>query len=230
MYQEILDNIPFELDRERLMHKLRLKPGRSYAQDLPRLAGEAEAIARPKAFYKVAFIEAREDNVLKIDGIPFTSQVLSVNLQNTHRVFPYTATCGTELETWAKSLDDMLWRYWADVIMEMALRAAINTLKTHIETRYQLPKSSAMSPGSLEDWPIEEQRQLFMLLGDTAETVGVRLTDSCLMIPAKSISGIRFATEESFESCQLCPREGCPSRRAPYDAELYKRKYDKRSK
>ena len=57
------------------------------------------------------------------------------------------------------------------------------------------------------------------------ERLGVRLTDSLLMIPSKSVSGIRFPTEQTFASCQLCPRAGCPSRQAPYDATLYDKKY-----
>ena len=84
-----------------------------------------------------------------------------------------------------------------------------------------------MSPGSLADWPLQEQRQLFTILGNTWDTVGVRLTDSLLMVPIKSVSGIRFPTESSFESCQLCPRAQCPGRRAPYDAGLYDLKYRK---
>lgn len=36
------------------------------------------------------------------------------------------------------------------------------------------------------------------------------------MVPVKSVSGIFFPTEIKFESCQLCPREVCISRRAPY--------------
>ena len=36
-----------------------------------------------------------EDSVV-VDGITFKSRVLRVNLEQTHRVFPYLATCGTE--------------------------------------------------------------------------------------------------------------------------------------
>ena len=82
-----------------------------------------------------------------------------------------------------------------------------------------------MSPGSLADWPLEQQRALFAVLGDTEGLIGVRLAESCLMIPTKSVSGMRFPTETSFESCQLCPRAVCPGRRAPYDKGLYDRKY-----
>jgi predicted transcriptional regulator len=45
------------------------------------------------------------------------------------------------------------------------------------------------------------------------------------MVPSKSVSGILFPTEQTFASCQLCPREGCPSRQAPYDPALYDKKY-----
>jgi hypothetical protein len=79
-----------------------------------------------------------------------------------------------------------------------------------------------MSPGSLEDWPISEQPKLFSLFGDTERSVGVKLTDSLLMIPRKSISGILFPSEEGFVSCRLCPRENCPSRKALYDREAGK--------
>jgi hypothetical protein len=49
--------------------------------------------------------------------------------------------------------------------------------------------------------------------------------DSLMMDPVQSISGIIFPTETSFESCQLCPRENCPGRRAAYDKNLYEKKY-----
>ena len=79
---------------------------------------------------------------------------------------------------------------------------------------------SAMNPGSLEDWPISEQRQLFSILGDVESLIGVRLTDSFLMLPIKSVSGVYFPKEITFQSCQLCPRERCQGRRAPYDEKL----------
>ena len=77
-----------------------------------------------------------------------------------------------------------------------------------------------MAPGSLEDWPITQQEELFSLFGKRETAIGVRLTEKCVMVPAKSISGILFPAEVKFESCQLCPRERCFRRRAPYDSSL----------
>lgn len=82
-----------------------------------------------------------------------------------------------------------------------------------------------MAPGSLADWPPTQQRELFSLLGDLEKAIGVHLTDSCLMVPNKFAAGVRFAVEESFESCELCGVGDCPRRRAPHDSELYERKY-----
>jgi hypothetical protein len=82
-----------------------------------------------------------------------------------------------------------------------------------------------MAPGSLEDWPIYEQRPLFDYLWDTEQAIGVRLLDSLLMDPGQTVSGIFFPTESTFESCQLCGRENCPNRKAPFDPDLYEQKF-----
>lgn len=230
MEEVVLDNIAFRLDFPSLMKRLRIKEGSRYEEDLRRLADEAEAVARPKGFYRLAFIERKGDNSVVLEGTVLTSRVLRVNLEEAHRVFVYVATCGLELDEWSRSITDMLGRYWADTIKETALVSAIQALEEDIVARYSPGKTSTMSPGSLEDWPLEGQKPLFELLGDTEGAIGVRLTESLVMVPTKSVSGILFPTEENFESCQLCPRETCPGRRSPYDPGLYERRYLERSK
>jgi hypothetical protein len=79
-----------------------------------------------------------------------------------------------------------------------------------------------MSPGSLMDWPLEEQKPLFSLLKGAEKLIGVRLTENLLMIPRKSVSGIFFPTEVTFLSCQLCRREKCEWRKARYNEGLAK--------
>jgi hypothetical protein len=207
------------------MKKLRIKEGSSSVETLERIASDAQAIARPKAIYKVAFIESKGDDYLVADGITLTSRVLRVNIEQAHRVFPFVATCGAELDEWSSSIDDILQSYWADTIKEMALRSAIQALNKDLEGRFRPGRISRMSPGSLSDWPLREQRNLFALLGNPQDAVGVELTESLMMVPIKSVSGIWFPTEVDFASCQLCPREICPARKAPYDKTLYDRKY-----
>lgn len=228
MERIILDDIPCQFEAERLMERLHIAPDRPEATELAAVVRDAEAVARPKAVYQLSFIEERGENTVVIDGITFTSRVLQVNLEETHRIFAYTATCGTELDEWEQSLDDVLHQYWADSLKEQALRQAVRHMNRDMDERFQLGRTSSMNPGSLPDWPLRQQRPLFELLGGPEELIGVHLTESCLMVPNKSVSGIRFPTETSFASCQLCPRPNCVGRRAPYDAELYERRYASR--
>ena len=220
-----LDRIPFQIDLDQLLKRLHTKEHRQYVEEVKRLASDAQAVGRPKALYKVAFVESRGDDYVVLDGVMFTSRVLRVNLDRAHRVFAYVATCGMELQEWADSIDDVLDRYWAETIKEMALRSATGALEDHLAELYRPGRTATMSPGRLPEWPLKQQRPLFTLLGNPRDSIGVQLTDSFLMIPTKSASGIRFPTQEGFESCQLCPRKHCPGRRAPYDKDLYDRRY-----
>ncbi len=225
----LLTDIPFSLDRDELAQKARVQAGSSFDQELAQLAAHAETIARPKAMFKLAFVDCAGDDRVQIDGLTFTSRVLRVNLDQVHRVFAYIATGGMELETWERSLDDILHQYWVEKIQELALQAAHRAMLEHIQARFAPGHLSTMNPGSLSDWPLQEQRPLFALLGDPAAAIGVQLSDSFLMTPAKSISGIKFPTETRYENCQLCPRPECPGRRAPYDQTLYARQYAPRA-
>ena len=221
----VLDNIPFRIEIDRLAKKLRIDSKSRHLDNLKRLVEEAQIIGKPKALCKTSYIESKGDDYVIVEGVRLTSRVLRVNLEHAHRVFPYVATCGTELQEWATSFGDILERYWAEIIQEEALRVAIRVLNEHLSTHYRPGSTSSMSPGRLAAWPLDEQRNLFALLGDTEGSIGVHLTESLLMVPTKSVSGIRFPTEESFESCQLCPRERCAGRHAPYDKGLYDKKY-----
>jgi len=221
----ILENIPFNPELPPVFKRLHIKENSQDAAEFKSLFAEAQAIANPKAMYKLASIDEKDEAMVIIDGIHFTSRVLSVNLASAQRVFPFLGTCGMELEEWSNSISDVFIGYWAEAIKELALYAALEALDTHLKDRFRPGSVSSMSPGSLQDWPISEQKPLFNLMGNTYDKIGVKLTESFLMIPTKSVSGIRFPMDETFESCQLCPRQSCPNRRAPYDETLYEKRY-----
>jgi Vitamin B12 dependent methionine synthase, activation domain len=221
----VLDPLPFQLEFTSLQQALHIRPGSEAEQDLRRLVDIAESIARPKAIYKLAFIDTKEDQAVVLDGIRFTSRVLRVNLDTAQRVFAYVATSGLELEAWADAQEDFLARFWADSINQAVLGAALKSFREFLTAQFAVSQLSAMNPGSLADWPLREQRPLFSLLGDVQAAIGVSLTPSLLMTPTKSVSGILFPSEETFASCQLCPREACPNRRAAYDPMLFEKRY-----
>lgn len=221
----LTETITFTLDLDDLAKRLRVRAGGEDESVLRGLADEALAIGRPKAIYRAVKVASLTDDTVTVDGFVFTSRVLRVNLGSTQIVYPFVATCGSELQDWSDGIKDWLLHYWAEMIKEDALRCALEAFRAHLQAQYPLGHTSTMSPGSLEDWPISQQAVLFALLGNLVDQCGVRLTDTMLMIPSKTVSGIVFETDASFESCMLCPRENCPGRRAPYDETLYERAY-----
>jgi hypothetical protein len=176
----------------------------------------ARGLIQPRGAYDAAFVGARGEKTVEIAGIMFDSPLLRKNLERANKVFPYIITVGPELERAAAVQGDLLKQYYLEEIANFALEKAAGWLAGHFESRFGVTGLASLSPGSLADWPITEQPKLFSIFGDTETLIGVRLTDSLLMIPRKSISGIFFPSEEGFVACQLCDRERCPGRKAPW--------------
>ena len=223
---EILDNIPFKLELGVVLKKLSPNKENKYLEGIVQeLIELVRPVAKPKAVYEVSYVEKKDEDSLEIGGIKFTSRVLRVNLDKVERVFPYIATCGTELDEVPVSPDDFMRYYCLDTIKEIVLRSAISYLGEYLTKKYALGQLSRMSPGSgsVDDWPLAQQRALFSIFGEVEDLIGVRLTEHLVMIPLKSVSGICFPTQIKFESCQLCPREACIGRRAPYNPDLAKK-------
>lgn len=238
----ILDEIPFQISLQETFQALRIRsgtsrsgtsrPGRSgntQIDQVRRMYEKAREIARPKAVFRPVRVEERTEDQITLDGVTFHSRVLQVNTRDVHRMFAFAASCGQELEEWKNGFENLIESYYADQINALALQAAREALHAHLRQRYQLTESSTMNPGSLEDWPISEQVPLFKLLDGGPEAIGMELLPSMLMSPGQSVSGLRFASQGDFTSCQLCPIENCPHRKAPFQPGLYQEKYQNAS-
>ena len=184
------------------------------------MISEASRIAVPKAIYSVASSETKNGGAF-VGGVFVRSALMKKNFTGLSRVFPFVATSGKELEKWAHGFDsDPLSQYIADEINKSFLHAFITDFKNELISMYGVSgRFPSMNPGSLEkEWSIKGQDELFSMLGGrkcVEKYTGVVLTDSFLMLPSKSVSGIYFETETDYENCKLCPRDNCPNRRAP---------------
>jgi hypothetical protein len=216
---EILQNLTTQIDPEAVRTSLRLdRQGDS--QLAQRLIDKAKTLIEPKAAFKVCYIEKKLQNAVMVDGLRLESKVLRKNLNEAQRIFPYVVSIGAALEQATGKMNDLLEAYYLDVIGNIALTAVRKQLQDYLCSKFALKKISFMSPGSLQDWPVEAQSQLFQLLPEVEASIGVRLNKSFLMIPTKSVSGIYFQTEVSFFNCQLCRRGRCPGRKARYNEDL----------
>jgi len=218
---EVLNSIPVELELTEVLKRLRMRQQSKYVEEIVQeLIELVRPAVRPRAVYEVCYVDNRNEDSLYIGGVKFTSRLLRVNLDKVERVFPYVATCGRELDAITIPSSDFMKSYCLDMIKEMVLRSARDYLKDYLKRIYALPQISSMNPGSLKSWPITQQEGLFSIFGNVEELIGVKLTEAFLMVPLKSLSGIFFPTRVEFVSCQLCPREVCEGRKAPYDPEL----------
>ena len=225
---EVFKSIPIALGFDQVLEWLRLSRQSKYVEaTVQQLIEITRPAVKPKAIYEVCYVCDKNEDSLNIGGVRFTSRVLRVNLDKVERVFPYVATCGRELDEIVLPANDLMTSYCLNTIKEVVLHSALDYLEDYLKRTYALPQLSRMNLGSLESWPIVQQKQLFSIFGNVEELIGVKLTDSYAMVPTKSVSGIYFATEIQFDSCQLCPREVCSQRRAPYAPDLagkYRRK------
>jgi len=215
----VIDNIQIKLDADAVRKRLHLKRD-SDLKAVKNLVATAQPLIEPKVLYKVCYIEEKLDDGVVVGGLHLISNVLRKNLDQIERVFPFVITIGNKFGENLDTCDDILEKFFLDTIGNVALTQVRKALNDHLKQKYALEKTAFMAPGSLPNWPIEQQKPLFELFGDVQATIGVKLTDSFLMLPAKSVSGIYFPTETSFFSCQLCPRERCDSRKAKYSEKL----------
>lgn len=190
-------------------------------EELLELMEEADRFAEPLVWFGVCPVEGEG----LVNGVSTGSQLVEERLKEKRRAFPYIATCGPMLEKWAETYQhDYLLGFWADEIKKKFLNQVAVAFRAHLKEHYRTAGHlAALNPGSLKGWPISGQEALFQMLGGpdfVRETIGVTYSDSYLMFPTKTISGVAFESETFFENCQYCPLEKCPNRRAKRLAEV----------
>jgi hypothetical protein len=170
-----------------------------------------------KVAFRICYLDEIGVDTVTIEDVKFFSRVLARNLSKVGKIFPFVLTLGKGVDALIDDTTDMLEKYLLGEIGNIALEQSRYHLERHLLNTFTFGNLSCMAPGALEDWPITEQKKLFTLLNGVESTISVKLTDSCLMIPQKSISGIYFPSEVTFYSCQLCPRKHCKNRKARFD-------------
>ena len=219
--QQTID-IPVKLDRAELIKSFQKqeKTRAMMEKYMDEVIATAWPAAKPKGMYKVSCVGAREQDWVEIDGLRFTSRVLSKCLENIGTVFPYVITCGKELEDVPITRQDHLRYYCLDIIKMNVLFQGMAYFMNYIKEKYALPEITHLHPGEFSDLPIEMQVPLFSLFHDTEKAIGAKLTPNKTIYPVKSGSGILFSNGSSFESCQLCLQAKCPGRHAAYNPKL----------
>ncbi len=164
-------------------------------------------------------VELAADGIT-LEGVPFaTGRRIASLLDVSESIVVFAATAGPGMDHWIKDYfdsGDPMRGYVADTIGSEAVEGAANWLEDRIIDRAiesSLYTTSRFSPGFC-DWDVSEQHALFSLLPENF--CGIRLTDSALMLPVKSVSGvlgIGTECERVTTACSICTLETCFRRR-----------------
>jgi Methionine synthase I, cobalamin-binding domain len=118
----------------------------------------------------------------------------------------------TDLTHHFNSRGDLLEAYIVDAIGSLTVEKAMDKIQHDLKLKaavWQMEISNRYSPGYCE-WHLSSQQALFGLIGENPS--GVSLTDSCLMQPIKSVSGIigigKTVTRKEY-GCVVCRNENC---------------------
>lgn len=214
---EFFDEYTRAFDEKDVLRYMKMPEDHAFGQSIASLLERTDKIAKPKAFYMECNVDEITSSTVTIEGHKFRSSILGKKLKGKEKVYPFLKTCGTELAEYAKTLTDMIDQFAFDAVMEFYMRQIGATSLAALEN--ELPPEhvvASSSPGSLIDWHISGQEELFNLFGDCAVKAGVSLTPSFLMFPVKSVSGIYFENTGVLHDCEICQKENCPGRKVPF--------------
>lgn len=160
-------------------------------------------------------LDFSDDGGVLLGEMEFKSPLLTERLSGLGRVFPYIVTEGREMAEWGVKYKNIPDAPIVHQIRQTAVKGCEQRIEKMLCDRFGMAVISSLNPGSLKDWPISEQARLFEVLGDIPACLGISLLPSGIMQPDYSVSGVFYQTDKKYYNCQLCPRDGCPNRKAP---------------
>lgn len=160
----------------------------------------------------------RNDGIA-IGGTFFTTQkTVASRMNNAEHAAFFVCTVGPRLEAWTRQLaseGDTVLAHLVDTVATVAVEKSADTLHDHLGRKMReqgLRVTNRYSPGYC-GWSVSEQHALFSFF--PADFCGVTLTESALMKPIKSVSGmigIGRAVNYAGYTCEQCRINDCTYR------------------
>ncbi len=151
---------------------------------------EAQSLLKPAALYTVARVTEFEHQRISFESGAFEGPLVARAMAGADHLNISLCTIGEGLDNRVSAMmdDNPVNAIALDGAGISAIRKVSQTVEDLISSEacaLDLALGMRAQPGQ-EGWPIEQQRQVFTTL--PADQIGVRLTESCLMIPRKSVS------------------------------------------
>ncbi len=216
----VIEEIDISFDEEEIARTFGLDRMVKRKGSLSTYIDEARALIQSRAVYillRIASID--RDEVMLENGHTLRSRLLAEKLQKTPEVALYIATIGHRLEKKVTELSskDML----HSLVLDFLGTHAVAFLRSHIQSLVEgkmKVKVSHFGPGETETWDMAQQTVIFDMLMSSDEVrskINMGITQSALLVPKKSSSGLFGQTEGVYIQCNFCPSK-CEYRRAEY--------------
>ena len=187
------------------------------------LLKESESVCNLKAEYRIfeniSFNESARS--VEVSNVSFDiGRIIYSQIKRSGSAALFICTAGPEIGIRSRNAmkeGDLLEGYIYDVIGSEAVEAATDLMQIGMEADLALTGkriTNRFSPGYC-GWNVAEQHKLFSLMPDNF--CGIRLTESALMDPVKSVSGIIGIGENVKKlpyTCSLCDLKDCIYRKS----------------
>ncbi len=162
--------------------------------------------------------EDRNDGLFVGNKFFKLQRIVTGQLRKSEKAALFVCTIGRAMETWTKKLSsegDTTLSYIVDTVASVTEEQAVDVLHDYIAKQMQmrgLKVTNRYSPGYC-DWSVSEQHLLFSFF--PVNFCGITLTESALMVPIKSVSGIigvGKAVKRVDYTCDTCGMKDCTYR------------------
>ena len=228
---KIIKNIKLRIDEEEVLRYQgyhRNKAGKTDEMILETTRKEIEqgyCLFEPKGIYSKLMIRniSSEGRINLENGLYLETNNSMINLLRG------TSYLAFGLSTIGKNLEEKVAELFAkneypkamalDAVGTVASKFLSNYIQSVIcqEAREQnFQTTKYFSPGS-SDWNISQQKNIFQII--PADKIGVKLTESYMMVPKKSLSWVIgigkeiIITSKGDDSCKICLAENCQFRK-----------------
>ncbi|HIX63224.1 MAG TPA: Vitamin B12 dependent methionine synthase activation subunit [Candidatus Mediterraneibacter colneyensis] len=181
---------------------------------------QLEKAAGPRSICRLFDIERKEEGTVQIEHIMIRSSSLGRNLKGCVKAVLFAATLGTEVDQAIRraSVTDMSYA----LVLQACAAALLEEYcdKKQLEIGEELEKEGLylrprFSPG-YGDFDIRFQEPFLRML-DCAKTIGLTMTDACMLSPSKSVTAVIGASPVRercpLAGCEACEKTDCAYRR-----------------
>jgi len=195
-------------------------PDAHFVEMTDQIIQEIREFCKPQAGYCIYPCEMPDDKYLVVDNQNIkVGQVITKYLKGCSHVAAFVVTAGIEFDEYCnrfKTNGDILNEFIAYSIGTEIAEAAVRFVTEKIASEaaiMQMHYTHAYCPGYCS-WHVREQENLFKLFPENP--CGVMLTDSHLMFPEKTVSGIiglGMHATQSAHACDICGMVQCFKRK-----------------